>query len=467
LKQQRVSHTVRRERRTRGVATLSGFLNGSNPLAPGLSSQAALRLGGAVRWAVALVSAAILTAYMAWFVHLQEMDFQVYRMGGQHALGAGLYSSEITVIGRHLLFTYPPIAALVFWPFSQVSIHVGQAIWDAIDLVALTALIAVSVAAAQKRSVLRSDWKLALILLAPIGLLLYPVRENLVLGQINILLVLMIVSDLTIGVSWRGRRLPKGLLVGVACAIKLTPLVFIPYLVLTRQWRAARNAVLTFVVATSAMFAIAPRSSWSYFTNDAFDLKRVGDAGNVGNQTLREALLRAHVPLSAAAYLLVATVVLCSGLAVAVVAHRHSSALLGVLLCGATGLLTSPVSWVHHYVWIVPALIWLLVGVDRPVKGAPWTIAGALIFIVIQPGQVGGVGLMWYLRDDAYVISTLAFFGLVGASLLIAARRKLPDEENAASNGDRRGELPATPVPSGAKPIKDARPSTLERHSVT
>lgn len=381
------------------------------------STLSALLSRTTTRWTLAAISAGILTAYMAWFIHLQEMDFQVYRMGGQHVLGSGLYSSEITVLGQHLLFTYPPVAAMFFWPFSHLSIHTGQALWDAIDLVALTALIAVSLAGAQQRTVSRSDWRTALILLAPSGLLLYPVRENLLLGQINIVLVLMIVADLTIGVSWRGRQLPKGALVGLAAAIKLTPLVFIPYLAVTRQWRAARNAAVTFTVATAAMFAVAPRASWRYFTKDAIDVKRVGNAADIGNQSLREAFVRAHLSLSPAAFDAVAIVVLCLGLVVAAAAYRRSSALLGLLVCAATGLLISPISWTHHYVWVVPALVWLVVGSDRPARGERWAVVGALVFIVVQPGMVATPGIVGYLRDDAYSVGALAFVGLVGVRL--------------------------------------------------
>ena len=82
---------------------------------------------------------------------------------------------------------------------------------------------------------------------------------------------------------------------GLAAAIKLTPLVFIPYLVASRKWRAARNATLTFVLATGALFAVSPRASWVYFTKDAFDVKRVGNSLTVGNQTLHAAIIRAHL----------------------------------------------------------------------------------------------------------------------------------------------------------------------------
>jgi alpha-1,2-mannosyltransferase len=392
-------------------------VSGSGYSAAGPPAPAAVTRRPLMLWTIAFLSAVVMAAYMAWSAHFHQMDFEVYRMGGQHVLSKGLYSSEITVYGRHLLFTYPPIAAAFFWPLSHFAVLVGQALWDAIDVVALAALIAVSIAAARKRRVVRSDWRTALVLLFPVGFFLYPVRENLALGQINVVLVLMILADLTVGVSWRGRRLPKGLLVGLAAAVKLTPLVFIPYLAVTHQWRAARNTAITFALATGAMFVVAPRASWIYFTKDAFDVRRVGDAALAGNQTLREALARAHLPLVPADFDLVAGAVLCLGLVVAAAAYRRSSAMLGMLVCAATGLLLSPISWIHHYVWIVPALIWLLEGSDRPARGERWALAAALVFIVIQPGQAGGSGVLWYLRDSAYVFATLAFLGLVGTML--------------------------------------------------
>ena len=377
-------------------------------------------------WVAAMVSAGSLAAYyFLWLARLPQMDFRVYRMGGQHVLGGGLYSSHITVLGRHLVFTYPPVSAIVFWPFSSFSVHSGQIVWDGIDIVALTALIAVSLAAARSRSVIRTDWRTALILVAPVGFFLWPVRSDLNLGQINIALVLMIVTDLTVGVSSRGRHLPKGLLVGVAAAIKLTPLVFIPYLALSGQWRAARNSAAVFLLATSAMFAVAPSASWLYFTKDAFDISRVGNALGLGNQTLHAAIVRAHLSVPSFFVDLLCVGVLCGGIALAAVSHRNSSALLGVLVCAATGLLVSPISWLHHFVWIVPALVWLTMGIGRPAKGEWWALAGALAFIVIPPIRPGGAGMIWYLRDNAYVIMTLVFLTLVGGMLWGRSRHTL------------------------------------------
>lgn len=403
------------------------------PTGPARASAAAptrrhpLTLSSPMLWTVGLLSAALLATYSLLFsAKEQQMDFQVYRMGGRHIFGPALYTSQIEVLGRHLLFTYPPLAALLFWPVSHLSITAGQILWDAVNLAALVTLIAVSIAAARARPLASSDWRTALVLLLPVALLLYPVRSDLALGQINIVLILMIVADLSTTLSWRGRSFPHGLLVGLAAAIKLTPLVFIPYLLVTRQWRTARNAILTFALVTGALFAVSPHGSWEYFTKDAFDVKRVGNSLTIGNQTLHAAIVRAHLSHSSVLFDLVAAVVLCGGVAIAAAAYQHSSRFLAVLVCAATGLLLSPISWLHHYVWIVPALIWLVAGKDRPARGEWWAVAAALSFVVVPPTSAGGSGPLWFVRDDAYVVATLVFVGLIG--MMLWSRRVAPSK---------------------------------------
>ena len=376
-------------------------------------------------WIIGSALTAVAAIYSLWYsAHEPEMDFQVYRMCGQHSSGSGLYSAHIEVLGRHLVFTYPPVAAFLFWPISHVPTFAGQVLWDAVNILTLLALIAVSIAAARARPLDLSDWRTALLLLAPVALLLYPIRSDLALGQINILLVLMIVSDLTTDLSWRGRSLPRGVLVGVAAAVKLTPLVFIPYLVVSRQWRVARNATVTFALVTGAVFALSPRASWLYFTKDAFDVQRVGNSLTIANQTLHAAVVRAHLSPAPGLFDLLEVVVLCGGVALAAVARRRSSSLLAALVCAATGLLLSPISWLHHYVWIVPALIWLAAGKDRPAKGACWALVGALVFMVVPPDSAGGSGPLWFVRDNAYVLATLVFIGSIG--VMLWTRRHAP-----------------------------------------
>jgi alpha-1,2-mannosyltransferase len=404
-------------------------------------SRRPLALAPPMLWIIGLSSAAVLAIpCLLYSANHPEMDFQVYRMGGRHIFGSGLYSSQIEVLGRHLSFTYPPLAALLFWPISHLSVFAGQVLWDAINLVALIALIAVSIAAARSRRLASSDWRTALILLLPVALLLYPVRSDLALGQINIVLILMIVADLTTELSWRSHSFPHGVMVGLAAAVKLTPLVFIPYLVVSRQWRVACSATLTFVLVAGALFAVSPHASWAYFTKDAFEVKRVGNSLTIGNQALHAAIIRAHLSPSSVLFDLIEVVLFCGGMAIAAVAYRHSSRLLAVLVCAATGLLLSPISWLHHYVWIVPALIWLAVGTDRPARGAWWALVAALTFVVVPPTSVGGSGPLWFVRDDAYVVATLVFIGLVGVMLWTRLSGRVVKEQPTRLDRSQAGE---------------------------
>jgi alpha-1,2-mannosyltransferase len=388
-------------------------------------------------WMLGCGSTVLLAAVLALWARGYQWDFEVYRMGGQHVLGSGLYAAVLTAGVHRLPFTYPPLAAFVFWPISDLSTYAGELIWDGVDLVVLTALIAVSIAAARARPLERADWRTALMLVFPVGLLLYPVRNDLQLGQINLVLVLMIVADLVVGVSWRGKRLPRGVLTGIAAALKLTPLIFVPYLLATRQWRAARNMVVAFFTATGLMFVVAPRASWSYFTKDAYDVNRIGNDLSIANQTLRAAILRAHLSLPKSLIDLLLVLMVVGGIALAAWAYRSSSSLLGVLLCAATGLMVSPISWNHHYVWIVPALVWLVAGVDRPARGIVWAAAAALVFMWSPGIPPADSNVIWYLRENAYVSATLVFFGSVGAMLWVRRRRPVPTSSGVPVQGVR------------------------------
>ncbi len=403
-------------------------------------------------WALACSSAVLLAASLALWARGHQVDFEVYRMGGQHVLGSGLYSSVLTAGWHRLPFTYPPLAALFFWPISDLTTYAGKLVWDAVDLAVLTALLAVSIAAARARPIVRSDWRTALMLVFPVGLLLYPVMNDLQLGQINLVLVLMIVTDLVVGVSWGGRRLAPGVLTGLAAALKLTPLIFVPYLLATRQWRAARNMLIGFTVATGLMFAVAPRASWLYFTKDAYDVKRIGNELSIGNQTLQATILRAHLSLPRSFVDLVLLLMVAGGIALAALAYRRSSPLLGVLLCAATGLMVSPISWNHHYVWIVPALVWLVAGVDRPGRGIVWAVAAALVFMWSPAVPPADANVVWYLRENAYVLATLVFFASIGAMLWVRRRGPAPPSAGAPGRGiPGYSRVPASPL-SGPAP---------------
>lgn len=353
----------------------------------------------------------------------RQIDFDIYRMGGAHVLGQHLY--QIHLPHTDLPFTYPPFAALLFWPFTQLPVRVGQILWSVSTLAGLAALTAVSIRALRREWSVRRLWSIAFVLMLPI-LLLRPDLSTLNYGQVNIFIALMVLADLTGVVGLRSHELPRGVLLGIACSIKLTPLIFIPLLFLTRQFRAGLTALGTFVLCSLGALAVAPHSSWLYWSREVFDSKRSGNLLYVSDQNLSSALHRmAHATPSPALLDPLSLLVATCGLALAACAYRRSSPMLGILLCAATGLIVSPVSWYHHYVWIVPLLAWLLLGSDRP-RGATWWALGSAALFWAAPmwwvpdPQRGFGGPLVLLEGNSFFLATVAF--LLLAVLLLWSR---------------------------------------------
>jgi len=214
--------------------------------------MAAIASGRGWGWPVLAATVAFVGATLLAYFH-QQLDLSTYLLGGAHASSNNLFT--VTYPTDHLGFTYPPFSALLFAPFAHLPLRVCEVAFSWVNLAALFGMIAVSLRAVcralDKRTVLW--WALALVL--PV-LLFDPVRQTFLLGQVNIILALMIVADLTMDLP-----LPRGILVGLAAAIKVTPLILIPYLFLTRQGRAGIRASASFVAA--ALLAVAFNASCS------------------------------------------------------------------------------------------------------------------------------------------------------------------------------------------------------------
>jgi hypothetical protein len=273
-----------------------------------------------------------------------QLDFDIYRMGATQVAGRHLYSTRVRIPGMHgpgMRFTYPPFAALMFWPFTWLSVSGGQFGWAIFNVIVLAAIATVTL------HTLRPDWSyqrigvIVAVALFP-ALRLSPALLTLDLGQVNLFIALLVLVDLTCVVGVRTHALPRGVLVGIAAAIKLTPLIFIPFLLLTRQFRAACTAVGTFLLCSLLAAVVAPHSSALYWTQDVFDYRRSGNLMYISDQNAHSALQRLlgvpPSPLLAGALTLALA---AGGLAVATWAYRASSPMLGILLCATTGLVPS------------------------------------------------------------------------------------------------------------------------------
>jgi alpha-1,2-mannosyltransferase len=239
----------------------------------------------------------------------------------------------------------------------------------------------------------------------------------------------MVLGDLTAHWHVGNRTLPRGVLVGIAASIKLVPLVFVPYLFVTRQTRAAWAALGTFVVCSLVTAATDPTVSWSYWTKYAVDAKRVGGVFYISNQSLRAAVDRLdHRVVSTGLITGASLVVVIVGVALAAWAFRSSSPFLGVLVCATTGLLASPITWAHHLVWVVPILIWLGCAPDRPRGGPFWAAAGAALFywapiwgVPNGDNQELSEHGWQLLQGNAFFFATVVF--MVGVAVMLWKRR--------------------------------------------
>jgi alpha-1,2-mannosyltransferase len=232
-----------------------------------------------------------------------------------------------------------------------------------------------------------------------------PITATLWLGQLGIVLTAAILAD-TVP---RTTRLPRGVLVGAATAVKLTPGIFIVYWALTGRVREALRAAGTAIGLWLVVAALRPATSWTFWTSVVFDTSRVGNLADAVNQSVRGLLL--HVGwTSKLAWLPLAAAIACAGLLRARRAHRVGDELAAVTLVGLTGLAISPVSWIHHAVWIVPAIGVVLGAGDRRTRVRA-AVAIAVLYILRLPDWANDLSLhgpIGFLLGNADILGYLA-----------------------------------------------------------
>jgi alpha-1,2-mannosyltransferase len=321
-------------------------------------------------WRATQVLIVGLLLYAGWLLFGQipyRIDIEVYRMGGQAWLdGRALYAGDATfhtLAGLDLPFTYPPLAAIVFSPFAWVSLPAASVIVTAITLclllvstwIVLTRLAIWPVSALTREPAwLRRAWLTAGIVALAV-VYLEPIDANFDFGQINVVLMTLVIADcLPRRTPW-----PRGMLLGVAIALKLTPAVFLLYFVLRRDGRSALTAVGTFVAASLLGCALAWRDSVEYWTTTVHHTDRIGSAALNTDQNIAGALAR--LGLDKGTHFVLWTLACFAVLALTVWAVRRvltaGEPTLALMCVALFGLVVSPVSWSHHWVWALPTVI--------------------------------------------------------------------------------------------------------------
>lgn len=296
-------------------------------------------------------------------------DLDIYRHAGQQLLdGQQLYATG----GGS--FIYPPFAAIVFIPLALMSFAAAKAIWMLISVVALGATIS------RCFTVLgyRADHQLWLLCsaLSLVAVDTQAVRCTLWHGQVNLVLMALVVLDLT--------RLPharlRGCGVGIAAGIKLTAIVFVPYLLITRQWRAAITALLIAVATIALTWWTLPVDTAAYWLHAVFQTEHFRsnqpDNFSIGGILT---ILTAPAPMPTLWWL--AAVGAASGLGfyASYRAQRVGYRLLAITIIGLLSCTVPPLAWGHHWVWVVPLLVILLDRVVRTTGQSRWVWAASAV----------------------------------------------------------------------------------------
>lgn len=369
-----------------------------------------------------LLLAAACAATLVYAVLAYHLDLDVYRIGGRVWLdGGNLYGMlPATAQGVRMPFTYPPLAAIVLSPLSLIPMPVASAVMD-LAIVGVLAL-------ALRPFCRRLGWDLGWVL--PAALLLEPVRGNLAYGQVDVFLMALVIADcLTPSPRW-----PRGSLAGLAAAMKLTPALFIVFFLLRRDYRAAATMGASFAVATGLGFLLAPADSARYWTSTFFNVDRIGEPQNASNQSIFGVLARAGLHPGTTSFTFFWLTLSVIVVAAACVGMRRALAVgdvyLALVLNAFAILLVSPISWSHHWVWVVPALLCLAISARRV------AVAGSVLFAVGPQSwlpQGGSRELHWapweQVLGDSYVLCGIAIIGLFAYRALAANAR--PSRRNA------------------------------------
>lgn len=395
----------------------------------------------------AVAAASLLTyvaVYLQWPNLKLQIDAMVYRFAAERLLaGLDLYSTGFTGKPTELLFIYPPFAAICAVPLALLDRTTVQYLWLLGGLAALTYVVVQMLKSAGMQA---STGLIGLAsLLVGVIAWLEPVRLTAELGQINVLLLVLVVTDLLAGKHSRW----AGVGIGLAAGIKLTPALFIVYLLVTRRMRAAMVAAVTFAATVGLGFAVAPSDSTTFWLRGRFDDVNRISRDPLANTSVHGLFLRMHWSPTLAT--IVAITVAAVAILIAAIAYRRGYDVLAIAVVGLAAAAASPFSWSHHWVWFAPLVVHLghraCVGGSQTAAAAMWAICavvgGWFVSIAGDTPQAGLMSLrpggIWTeILPGAYVFVFVAVLACTAAWLTRSAAHDLEHLKSVDTGGNRR-----------------------------
>jgi alpha-1,2-mannosyltransferase len=316
-------------------------------------------------------------------------------------------------------FNYPPFGAVVMVPLALLGLPLAFAASTLLSLVAYVGIVVV----VTRRSGLA--WPVAT-LIGLGGLALEPVYRTVVLGQVNLWLAALVVLDVFV--------LPKnlrGTLIGVAAGIKLTPAIFGVYYLVRRDWPAVARCAGSFGVTVLVGWLLAPSSSPYYWLRFEWLQRFVAESMVTQNQSLRAFLVRAAGPALPEGLVVALTLLAVLAGVYAVWRQVRAGADLAAVVGLATlGLVVAPISWTHHWVWVVPGLL-LLASARKWI--ALWTVA--TVFFVAPMWFVSAPAATALALPEVILGSAYLWVGLAAIGYLALATPLRPASVSAAPPG--------------------------------
>lgn len=314
------------------------------------------------------------------------VDLKVYVEGAEHLTDGTLYL--FTSAPFDLPFTYPPFSAVLFTPFAWMPWVLARVIWQVASLAALAGMIHLTLVllgrAGRRAAAPLAGARQVVVLGTAACLWIEPVRTTFNYGQINLFLAVLLLWGAVSARGWIA-----GGTVGVAAGIKLVPAITGLYYLVQRRWNAVAAAVVAFGITVGIGALIVPTETREFFTRYMLDPARTGPIWSAINQSMRGALARFTHDDPVAAWVVACVLVLVLGVACTLVALRAADRTGAFLAVQLIGLLVSPISWSHHWVWVVPILLWCLFG----------RYAGR--------GEVRVLAVLWVAATFSYLVSIL------------------------------------------------------------
>jgi alpha-1,2-mannosyltransferase len=355
------------------------------------------------------------------------VDLKVYVDGATHLTDGTLYDFFSEPL--HLPFTYPTFSALIFTPMTWLNWTLLRVLWQlasfgAIGLIAYSMLRLLGRAGRNAPKPVPSVRGIVVTVTA-LALWLEPVRTTFNYGQINLFLCALLLAGAASSKNWWA-----GASVGIAAGVKLTPAITGLYYLLQKRWSAVFWSIAFFALTVAIGLAFLPGETWRFFTQLMLDPARTGPVWSAINQSLRGAIARIAGQDLTNLWLVFAAAAAVLGVWVTWVCLRAGDRAAALLAVQFTGLLLSPISWSHHWVWVLPLLLWCLFGPQQRllwvrILAIAWVIATCsyLVSILIAQQYIGQLASRhWW---QAWLGSIYPLLGVLTLVLLLVVNLRL------------------------------------------